>query len=108
MVKTGRRLVTEDAQHESDHADLHQLRIEIKKLRYALEIAEAYRVALAPHNPQGPVSTAASIELGLTPAGPQPKPSPLSDAELAQRLERLRLVVKCGGTASSPRPHIWG
>ena len=28
-------------------------------------MAEAYRVALAPHNPQGPVSTAASIELGF-------------------------------------------
>ena len=28
-------------------------------------MAEAYRVALAPHNPQGPVSTAASLELGF-------------------------------------------
>jgi len=28
-------------------------------------MAEAYRVALAPHNPQGPVSTAASIEFGF-------------------------------------------
>src|SRR6059036_2554345 len=28
-------------------------------------LAEAHRIALAPHNPQGPVSTAASIELGL-------------------------------------------
>ena len=28
-------------------------------------LAEAYRVAMAPHNPQGPVSTAASIEFGL-------------------------------------------
>lgn len=28
-------------------------------------LAEAYRVALAPHNPQGPVSTAASLELGF-------------------------------------------
>lgn len=27
--------------------------------------AEAYRVAMAPHNPQGPVSTAASIEFGF-------------------------------------------
>jgi len=32
-------------------------------------MAEAYRVALAPHNPQGPVSTAASLEFGFaTPA----------------------------------------
>ncbi len=28
-------------------------------------LAEAYRVAMAPHNPQGPVSTAASIEFGF-------------------------------------------
>lgn len=28
-------------------------------------LAEAHRVALAPHNPQGPVSTAASLELGF-------------------------------------------
>tara|TARA_R110000782_G_scaffold24427_3_gene63653 strand:+ start:645 stop:1823 length:1179 start_codon:yes stop_codon:yes gene_type:complete len=28
-------------------------------------IAEAHRVAIAPHNPQGPVSTSASIELGF-------------------------------------------
>ena len=28
-------------------------------------MAEAYRIALAPHNPQGPVSTAASLEFGF-------------------------------------------
>jgi len=28
-------------------------------------MAEAYRVAIAPHNPQGPVSTAAALELGF-------------------------------------------
>jgi len=28
-------------------------------------MAEAYRVSVAPHNPQGPVSTAASLELGF-------------------------------------------
>ena len=28
-------------------------------------MAEAYRVSLAPHNPQGPVSTAASLEFGF-------------------------------------------
>jgi triphosphatase len=37
VVKAGRRLVTDGAQHESDHVELHQLRIEIKKLRYAAE-----------------------------------------------------------------------
>lgn len=29
-------------------------------------LAEAYRIALAPHNPQGPVSTAASLEYGFS------------------------------------------
>lgn len=29
-------------------------------------IADAYRIALAPHNPQGPVSTAASLEFGFS------------------------------------------
>jgi galactonate dehydratase len=29
-------------------------------------LAEAHRIALAPHNPQGPVSTAASLELGFS------------------------------------------
>ncbi len=29
-------------------------------------MAEAYRVSVAPHNPQGPVSTAASLELGFS------------------------------------------
>lgn len=29
-------------------------------------IAEAHRIALAPHNPQGPVSTAASLEFGFS------------------------------------------
>jgi galactonate dehydratase len=29
-------------------------------------MADAYRIALAPHNPQGPVSTAASLEFGFS------------------------------------------
>jgi galactonate dehydratase len=37
----------------------------LSEARRIAAMAEAYRVALAPHNPQGPVSTAASIELGL-------------------------------------------
>ncbi len=41
----------------------------LTEARRIAALAETYRVALAPHNPQGPVSTAASIELGLaTPA----------------------------------------
>ena len=37
----------------------------LTEARRIAAMAEAYRVALAPHNPQGPVSTAASLELGL-------------------------------------------
>ena len=29
-------------------------------------VADAYRISLAPHNPQGPVSTAASLEFGFS------------------------------------------
>lgn len=32
-------------------------------------LADAYRIALAPHNPQGPVSTSASIEFGFSQPG---------------------------------------
>ena len=31
-----------------------------------LALADAHRIALAPHNPQGPVSTAASLEFGFS------------------------------------------
>lgn len=37
----------------------------ITECRRIAGLAEAYRVAMAPHNPQGPVSTAASIEFGF-------------------------------------------
>ena len=37
----------------------------ISEARRIAALADAYRVAFAPHNPQGPVSTAASIELGF-------------------------------------------
>jgi len=41
----------------------------LSEARRIAGLCEAYRVALAPHNPQGPVSTAASLELGFaTPA----------------------------------------
>jgi galactonate dehydratase len=32
-------------------------------------LADAYRIGLAPHNPQGPISTAASLELGFSQPG---------------------------------------
>jgi galactonate dehydratase len=37
----------------------------LTEARRICAMAEAYRVAVAPHNPQGPVSTAASLELGF-------------------------------------------
>ena len=37
----------------------------LSEARRICAMAEAYRVAVAPHNPQGPVSTAASLELGF-------------------------------------------
>ena len=37
----------------------------LTEARRIAAMAEAYRLALAPHNPQGPVSTAASLELGF-------------------------------------------
>jgi galactonate dehydratase len=41
----------------------------LTEARRIAAMADAYRVAIAPHNPQGPVSTAASLEFGFaTPA----------------------------------------
>jgi galactonate dehydratase len=37
----------------------------LSEARRIAGMAEAYRVAVAPHNPQGPVSTAAALELGF-------------------------------------------
>ncbi len=38
----------------------------LSEARRIAALAEAYRLALAPHNPQGPVSTAASLEFGFS------------------------------------------
>jgi galactonate dehydratase len=38
----------------------------LSEIRRIAAMAEAYRIALAPHNPQGPVSTAASLEFGFS------------------------------------------
>jgi galactonate dehydratase len=37
----------------------------LSAVRKIAALAESYRVALAPHNPQGPVSTAAAVEFGF-------------------------------------------
>ena len=41
----------------------------LSEVRRIAALAEAYRVAVAPHNPQGPVSTAASLEFGFATPG---------------------------------------
>jgi len=38
----------------------------LSEARRIAALAETYRLALAPHNPQGPISTAASLELGFS------------------------------------------
>jgi len=38
----------------------------LSEARRVAALAEAYRISLAPHNPQGPVSTAASLEFGFS------------------------------------------
>lgn len=38
----------------------------LSEARRIAALAEAYRISLAPHNPQGPVSTAASLEFGFS------------------------------------------
>jgi galactonate dehydratase len=41
----------------------------LSEARRIAALADAYRVALAPHNPQGPISTAASLEFGFSQSG---------------------------------------
>lgn len=41
----------------------------LSEVRRIAAMAEAYRISIAPHNPQGPVSTAASIEFGFATPG---------------------------------------
>ncbi|MEZ4969706.1 MAG: galactonate dehydratase [Flavobacteriaceae bacterium] len=38
----------------------------LSEIRKIMAIAESYRVSIAPHNPQGPISTAASLEFGFS------------------------------------------
>ena len=72
-VATGER-VTEIADFQRLFAagacDICQLDIThcggLTAARRIAALAEAHRVALAPHNPQGPVSTAASLEFGFS------------------------------------------
>ncbi len=71
-IATGERLVTQYAFRELlEKRACSVLQPDIthcgglSEARRIAAMAEAYRVALAPHNPQGPVSTAASLEFGF-------------------------------------------
>ncbi|MEO6908511.1 MAG: enolase C-terminal domain-like protein, partial [Abditibacteriaceae bacterium] len=71
-IATGERLVSQHAFREvleRRAASVLQPDIThcggLTEARRIAAMAEAYRVSLAPHNPQGPVSTAASLELGF-------------------------------------------
>ncbi len=71
-IATGERLITQHAFRElfeKRAASVIQPDIThcggLSEVRRIAAMAEAYRVSLAPHNPQGPVSTAASLELGF-------------------------------------------
>lgn len=72
-IATGERLVTQHAVKEyleKRACSILQCDIThcggLTEIRRISAMAEAYRVALAPHNPQGPVSTAASLEFGFS------------------------------------------
>lgn len=71
-IATGERLVSQHAFRELlERRACSVLQPDIthcgglSEARRIAAMAEAYRVALAPHNPQGPVSTAASLEFGF-------------------------------------------
>lgn len=71
-IATGERLVTQHAFRELlERRACSVIQPDIthcgglSEARRIAAMAEAYRVALAPHNPQGPVSTAASLEFGF-------------------------------------------
>jgi galactonate dehydratase len=71
-IATGERLVSQHAFRElleKRAASVIQPDIThcggLSEARRIAAMAEAYRVSLAPHNPQGPISTAASLELGF-------------------------------------------
>jgi galactonate dehydratase len=65
----------------------------LSEARRIAALAEAHRIALAPHNPQGPVSTAASLEFGF--------PSQVtSSAKRCMRMSR-------GGKMSYKRDSRW-
>jgi len=69
----------------------------LSEARRIAALAEAHRIALAPHNPQGPVSTAASIEFGFS------QPSYIICESVHQDVPWRTDVVKEGFTVEKGR-----
>jgi galactonate dehydratase len=72
-IATGERIIGQHAFRglfEAGACDVCQLDIThvggLSEARRVASMARAYGIGVAPHNPQGPVSTAASIELGFS------------------------------------------
>ncbi len=75
-IATGERVIGQQqfrALFEAAAMDVCQFDIThvggISEARRVAAMADAYRISLAPHNPQGPVSTAASLEFGFSQPG---------------------------------------
>ncbi|WP_029138184.1 galactonate dehydratase [Nakamurella lactea] len=75
-IATGERVIGLQqfrALFEAGAMDVCQLDIThaggLTEARKIAAMADSYRIALAPHNPQGPVSTAASLEFGFSQPG---------------------------------------
>lgn len=72
-IATGERLISQHAVKEYlEKRACSVLQCDIthtgglSEIRRIAAMAEGYRISLAPHNPQGPVSTAASLEFGFS------------------------------------------
>jgi galactonate dehydratase len=65
-------------------------------------LADAYRVAVAPHNPQGPVSTAASLEFGFATPGYIICESVQNDVPWRDDVVQQGFPVERGGRLAGP------
>jgi galactonate dehydratase len=81
----------------------------LSEARRIADMADAYRVALAPHNPQGPVSTAASIELGFATPSYVICESVHNDVPWRQAVVTEGFVVEKKGRVVFPNQNLaWG
>ena len=74
----------------------------LSEARRIAALAEAYRVAMAPHNPQGPVSTAASLEFGFATPSYVICESVHGDVPWRQDVIREGFTVEAAGRIARP------